>query len=256
MFVWLQRWRPRADVTTGIKVHPLMPSDAVKRDDRFERGYSSPPEKPEMDPQAPASNDRLHSWKEIAAYLKRESPRCGDGKNGKACRYTATCTIGATGCTPSPRNSTGGWKRWRNTARWLRRHRDEPGRPPHFSRNRSGGGDVRRPGGGHLPSGIAARHRCSACALFSLSPLIIADAATGGDFSISRDGRRLAFVAAAADGTPAVDSAARLARCRAAGRNRGSGESVLVARRRVRRVLRATGAQKDRLRRRTRADPR
>src|SRR5262245_10041899 len=25
-----------------------------------------------MDPQAPASNDRLHSWKEIAAYLKRD----------------------------------------------------------------------------------------------------------------------------------------------------------------------------------------
>jgi Tol biopolymer transport system component len=32
-------------------------------------------------------------------------------------------------------------------------------------------------------------------------PLILADAATGGDFSISPDGRRLAFVAAAADGT-------------------------------------------------------
>ena len=33
-------------------------------------------------------------------------------------------------------------------------------------------------------------------------PLILADAATGGQFSISPDGRRLAFVAAAADGTP------------------------------------------------------
>jgi hypothetical protein len=25
-----------------------------------------------MDPQAPASNERLHSWKEIATYLKRD----------------------------------------------------------------------------------------------------------------------------------------------------------------------------------------
>ncbi len=71
----------------------------------------------------------------------------------------------------------------------------------HFSRNRSGGGDVRRPGGGHLPSGVAARHRCGARSLSVPHPLILADAATGGDFSISPDGRRLAFVAAAADGT-------------------------------------------------------
>jgi hypothetical protein len=152
-----------------------------------------------MDPRAPASSDRLHSWKEIAAYLKRDvtTVRRWEKREGLPVHRHLHDRRDSVYAFPAELD---GWLEGRrNTA-------------PVAAEAQVG-----RPGTASLAiaaavvmSGAtvavtylrASPPDTGACAFpFQSSPLILADAATGGDFSISPDGRRPAFVAAAADGT-------------------------------------------------------
>jgi Tol biopolymer transport system component len=155
-----------------------------------------------MDPQAPASNDRLHSWKEIAAYLKRDvtTVRRWEKREGLPVHRHLHDRRDSVYAFPAELD---GWLEGR----------------------RNTGPAALEPQGRTWPGtrislAIAAAVVMSGALVavtylrasppdtgavrvpFSVPhPLVLADAATGGDFSISPDGRRLAFVAAAADGT-------------------------------------------------------
>ena len=158
-----------------------------------------------MDPQDPPSNDRLDSWKEIAAYLKRD-----------------VTTV----------------RRWeKREGLPVHRHlHDRRDSVYAYAEELDGWLAGRRSNGrnGSITSEIALRYRgrvvmtlATAAAVMGAAllagianlrptpadigavrlpfsvphPLILADAATGGHFGLSPDGRRLAFVAAAPDGT-------------------------------------------------------
>jgi hypothetical protein len=62
-----------------------------------------------MDPRAAASNDRLHSWKEIAAYLKRDvtTVRRWEKREGLPVHRHLHDRRDSVYAQP---NSTGGWK--------------------------------------------------------------------------------------------------------------------------------------------------
>jgi len=168
------------------------------------------PRKAEVVPQDPPSNVRLDSWKEIAAYLKRDATtvRRWEKREGLPVHrhlhdrrdsvYAYAAEIDA----------------------WLEGRRNgssadvtspaEPGGPPATS------GISRRAViaataavlviSGALVIGLDYYRSATADARtvrlpFSVPhPLILADAGTGGQFSISPDGGRISFVAAAADG--------------------------------------------------------
>ena len=58
----------------------------------------------------PAGDGRLDSWKEIAAFLKRDVTTVRRWKSAKAYPCTVMCTTPATRSTPIRKNSmTGGW---------------------------------------------------------------------------------------------------------------------------------------------------
>ena len=157
---------PRADVTTCIKVHPLMPVDALRRDGRLEWGIVHHPRNPRSIRRPLRRTTGSDSWKEITAYLKRDVTTVRRWKTGRP-----------PGPPPPARSARLGVRLPRGTRRVAGRaakHRTG-GRGAaavclaghdHFSRNRRGGSDVRRPGGGHLPSGVAARHWFGARSLF------------------------------------------------------------------------------------------
>ena len=67
-------------------------------------GESSPGTPPSVRP----PEDRLDSWKEIAAHLNRDVTTVQRGRSGRGCPFTDTCTIGWVRSTPLGRNSTRG----------------------------------------------------------------------------------------------------------------------------------------------------
>ena len=179
-----------------------MPIDAVRQEGRFDKGYSSSPEKTEMDPQAPAPNDRLDSWKEIAAYLKRDvtTVRRWEKREGLPVRRHLHDRRDSVYAFSSELDG------------WLEGRRNTV---PVATAPQSGAWL-----GTSVSLAIAAAVVVSGALAaviylrpsppdtdavrvpFSVPhPLILAEAATGGDFSLSPDGRRLAFVASEADGT-------------------------------------------------------
>lgn len=154
-----------------------------------------------MGPRASGSNERLHSWKEIAAYLKRDvtTVRRWEKREGLPVHRHLHHQRDSVYAFPAELD---GWLEGRRNAAPVAaapRGRVWPG--PSFSLAFAAAlvvsvalvavAYLRTP-----PATAAVR------VPFSVPyPLILADAATGGDFSISPDGRHLAFVAAGADRT-------------------------------------------------------
>ena len=155
-----------------------------------------------MDPQAPAPNGRLDSWKEIAAYLKRDvtTVRRWEKREGLPVRRHLHDRRDSVYAFSSELD---GWLEGRrNTApvaaalqgrAWLGTSVSLAIAAAVVMSGALAGVIYLRaspPDSGAVRVPFSVPH-----------PLILADAATGGDFSISPDGRRLAFVAAATDGT-------------------------------------------------------
>jgi Tol biopolymer transport system component len=153
-----------------------------------------------VDPQEPPANDRLDSWKEIAAYLKRDvtTARRWEKREGLPVHRHPH----------DRRDSVYAYAAELDT--WLTTRgisRTPDGVSPRRDRRTFLAAAVTAMMGGALVAGIANFRSTPLPAgavrvPFSVPPpLILAEAATGGDFSISPDGRSLAFVSIAPDGT-------------------------------------------------------
>jgi Tol biopolymer transport system component len=155
-----------------------------------------------MDPQARTSNDRLHSWKEIAAYLKRDvtTVRRWEKREGLPVHRHLHDRRDSVYAFPAELD---GWLEGRrNTAPVAA---EPQGRAwPGTSISLAVAAAVVMSGALVAVTYLRASPPDIGAVRVPFSvphPLILADGATGGDFSISPDGRRLAFVDAAADGT-------------------------------------------------------
>ena len=175
-------------------------------------GYSATPEKAEVDPQDPPANVRLDSWKEIAAYLKRDvtTVRRWEKREGLPVHRHLHDRRDSIYAYVSELDA---WLEGRGNNLSIPAHTSELAAPPVSSR-------LARP---TVIAGAAAVIVVASIVLlvgmpylgtppsethavrlaFSVPhPLILADAATGGQFSISPDGRLVGFVAAPPEGTP------------------------------------------------------
>ena len=155
-----------------------------------------------MDSQTPASNDRLHSWKEIAAYLKRDvtTVRRWEKREGLPVHRHLHDRRDSVYAFPAELD---GWLEGRrNTAPVAAEPRGRAW--PGTSISLAIAAVVVMSGALVAVTYLRTSPPDTGAVRVPFSvphPLILADAATGGDFSISPDGRRLAFVSAAADGT-------------------------------------------------------
>ena len=155
-----------------------------------------------MDPQAPATNDRLHSWKEIAAYLKRDvtTVRRWEKREGLPVHRHLHDRRDSVYAFPAELDQ------------WLEGRRNTaPATAEPQGRRWPAASIALAIAAAVVTSGALAAvtyRRAAPTDSGSVRvpfpvphPLVLAEAATGGDFSISPDGRRLAFVVAAADRT-------------------------------------------------------